>query len=255
MKKNIITLAFAMAITTILSAQEYKLAKSTGRLEIKEVNNVTIEGYNGNEIIFTSADRSRDGDDRAKGLRAVSSMGLEDNTGIGISVVDKGTVIQVAQLKKMDGPKVRIQVPKGVTVFFSHTSPHGSTVRFKNVEGEIEVSTVHNNVELENVTGPMDIKTVHGNIEADLNTNLKGPVSIKSVHGHVDVTIPLATKAAMNLSTTWGEIFIDPAIKLDIEPKSDYVKYGSNNVNGKTNGGGIEFTLSSTHDNIYLRKK
>ena len=59
----------------------------------------------------------------------------------------------------------------------------------------------------------------------------------------------------MSMSTSYGEILVDPAIKLEIEPKSDWVKYGSNKVNGKINGGGLDFTLSSTHNNIYLRKK
>src|SRR5450631_1919123 len=82
------------------NAQDYKLAKSSGRLEIKEVNNVIVEGYNGNEIVFSSRDHDRDDDGRAKGLRAISSLGLEDNTGIGLSVVDKGNVVEVQQLKK-----------------------------------------------------------------------------------------------------------------------------------------------------------
>src|SRR5688572_32133446 len=44
-----------------------------------EVNHVSIEGYNGNEIIFTSRSNDRDNDERAQGLRALSSLGLEDN--------------------------------------------------------------------------------------------------------------------------------------------------------------------------------
>ena len=238
-----------------VSAQEYKLAKSSGKLEIKEVNNVTIEGYNGNEIVFSSLDGSREKDRRADGLRAVSNMGLEDNTGIGLAVLDKGTTYQVYQLKKMDGPRVKIMVPKGISIYYSHSSPYGSDVKFKNVESEIEISTVHNGVHLENVSGPMNVKTVHGEIEADFSTNMKSPISITSAHGLVDITIPAATKATMSMSTSHGEIFVDPAFKLEIEPKSEWVKYGSNKVNGKINGGGQDFTLSSTHNNIYLRKK
>lgn len=255
MKRNILIIAFALITIGAGYAQEYKLAKSSGKLEIKEVNNVIIEGYNGNEIVFSSLDGSREKDRRADGLRAVSNMGLEDNTGIGLAVLDKGTTYQVYQLKKMDGPRVKIMVPKGVSIYYSHSSPHGSDVKFKNVESEIEISTVHNGVHLENVSGPMNVKTVHGEIEADFSTNMKSPISITSAHGLVDITIPAATKATMSMSTSYGEIFVDPAFKLEIEPKSDWVKYGSNKVNGKINGGGLDFTLSSTHNNIYLRKK
>jgi hypothetical protein len=254
-KKVLILMAIVWMITPSLLAQEFKLAKSSGKLVIREVNNVSIEGYGGNEIVFSSLDGPRDKDKRAEGLRAVSAMGLEDNTGIGLSVQDKGNTIEVYQLKKMDGPRVKIMIPKGVTVSYSHTSPYGDDIKFKNVESEIEVSTVHNGVHLDNVSGPMTVKTVHGEIEANLGTNIKSPVSIISVHGLVDITIPLATKANMNLSTSYGEIFVDPAIKIEFDGGTEWTKYGSNKVSGKVNGGGLDFTLSSTHNNIYLRKK
>ncbi len=254
MKKILTTIILSCLSLGLLQAQEYKVAKSTGRIEIREVNHVVIEGYSGNEIIFSSKDGKRDDDERAKGLRSISGMGLEDNTGLGLSVVDKGGVIEVQQLKKMDGPDVTIKVPKGVVVYYTHSSPYGREVDFKNVEGEIEVSTVHSGVNLTNVSGPMTVKTVHGNIEASLSSNIKNPVSIVSVHGHVDVAIPVATKANLKLGTVYGEIFVDPDFKIDIEKKDNMVKY-SDNVAGKINGGGLDITLSSTHDNVYLRKK
>jgi len=255
MKKKITAVVLGLMITGLLYGQEYKIAKSSGKLIIKEVNHVTIEGTTGNEIIFSSMDGSREKDRRADGLRAVSNMGLEDNTGIGLAVQDKGTSYEVYQLKKMDGPRVKIQVPKGVSIYLSHSSPYGDDIKIRNVEGEIETSTVHNGVHLENVTGPMTIKTVHGEIEADFTAGIKSPIVLSSQHGLVDVTIPSATKATMSMSTNFGEIFVDPSLKLEVESKGDLVKYSSNKVNGKINGGGIDIALTSHHDNIYLRKK
>lgn len=253
MKKVFATVALAF-IVGLIQAQEYKLAKSTGRLEIKEVNHVEIEGYSGSEIVFTSRNGKKDDDERAKGLRSISSMGLEDNTGIGLSVVEKGGTIEVQQLKKMDGPDILIKVPKGVVVSYTHTSPYGDEIEFKNFEGEIEVSTVHNGVVLTNTTGPMTIKTVHGDIDASLSPNIKNPVSIVSVHGHVDVAFPTTIKANLKLGTVYGEIFVDPDFKLEIEKSGNMIKY-SDNVSGKLNGGGLDINLSSTHNNVYLRKK
>ncbi len=254
MKKKFGMIALTLMIAGAVSAQDFKLSKSTGTLDISEVNHVTIEGHTGNDIIFSSRDHNRDDDDRAKGLRAISSMGLEDNTGLGLSVIDKGTTIEVRQLKKMDGPDIKILVPKGVKVSFSHTSPHGEGVEVKNFDGEIEISTVHNEVTLTNVSGPMDVKTVHGDIDVTFGTSLKGPISINSVHAHVDVAIPVGTKADFKLGTTWGEIFVDPDFKLEIDKSGNFVKY-SNKLSGKMNGGGTEIELASTHDNVYLRKK
>jgi hypothetical protein len=257
MKRILTSIALSCLLVTALRAQEYKVAKSTGRLEIKEVNHVSIEGYSGNEIIFTSRGGKTERDERAVGLRSVNRDGIEDNTGLGISVQDKGATIEVQQMKRMDGPDIIIKVPKGVVVAYQHTSPYGSDIEFKNVEGEIEVSTVHNKVMLDNVSGPMTIKTVHGDIEGSLSTNIKAPVSIVSVHGHVDLAMPLATKANMRMGTVYGEIFVDPAFKLEIDKagNSNMIKVSSDNITGKINGGGLEINLNSTHNNVYLRKK
>ncbi len=255
MKKIITTTLALLMISGITIAQEYKLAKNSGKLVIKEVGSVSIEGYAGNEIVFTSMDYKTEKDKRAEGLKAINSMGLEDNTGIGLAVVDKGATIEVFQLKKNDGPKIKIMVPKGVSVSYSHSSPHGNDLKLKNVESEIEISTVHNDVHLENVTGPMAVNTVHGDIDAILSDNIKNPVSIASAHGAVDVTIASSAKVNISMSTSYGEIFVDPAIKIDFETKDDWKVYGSNKVKGKINGGGLTFTLSSSHNNIYLRKK
>jgi hypothetical protein len=252
--KKIITLALAV-ITSAAFAQEYKIAKSTGRLEINEVNNVTIEGYNGNEIVFSSLDGSRDRDPRAQGLRAVSANGLEDNTGIGLAVADKGTTYEVYQLKKMDGPRVKIMVPKGVTIAYRHTSPHGSDIKIRNVESELDISTVHNGITLDNITGPANIRTVHGEIDATFNDNVKGPLYLSSTHGLVDVSLPAATKANISMSAGHGEIFLDPNLKVEIPKTGEFVRYGASKVEGKLNGGGIDITLATSHGNVYLRKK
>lgn len=254
MKKNIILLAVGLIISTSLWAQEYKVAKNSGKLNIREVNEVTIEGYDGNEIVFSSKSFKGDRDDRAKGLRAISSMGLEDNTGLGLSVIDEGGTIEVRQLKKMDGPDILIKVPNGVAITYSHTSPHGSDVKIKNAANEVDISTVHNDVQLENTTGQIKVKTVHGNIEASFISDIKKALSLSSVHGHVDVTLTPATKANLKLSTTWGEILVDPDLKLEIDRAGDMIKY-TDKLNAKINGGGVDINLSSTHDNVYLRKK
>lgn len=254
MKKQII-IALCLLVVTFANAQEYKLSKSTGRLEINEVNHVTIEGATGNEIIFTRRGINKADDERAKGLRAVSALGFEDNTGIGLSVVDKGESIQVHQLKKMDGPDVTIKVPKGVVVVYTHTSPHGKAVEFKTFEGEIQVSTVHNDVRLENTTGPTKVKTVHGDIDATISPNTKNAITLTSVHGHVDAAFAVATKANIRLGTKYGELFVDPDFKLEREKSGEFVKYGSDEFSAKLNGGGLDLTFTSTHGNVYIRKR
>lgn len=253
-KRFLVFMISTLMVGGTIHAQEYKITKSTGSLIIKEVNDVTIDGYSGNEIIFSTREIDHKGDERAKGLRAISSMGLEDNTGIGLSVIEKGETIEVNQLKKMDGPDVIIKVPKGVKVYYTHTSPYGNDLKLKNFEGTVEVSTVHSNIKLSSITGPATIKTIHGDIDAVLDAPLKSPFSLNSVHGHVDVALPVATKANLQLTTTHGEILIDPDFKIEIDRSGDFVRY-SDRLNSKLNGGGVEIELTASHGNLYLRKK
>jgi hypothetical protein len=254
MKKIIIVVGIVMAAISVATAQEFKLAKTSGRLEI-HIGRVTVEGHSGNEIIFSSRDRDRDEDDgRAKGLRAINSLGLEDNTGLGINVADKGNVVEVYQLKKMNSPEIKILVPKGVIISYEHSSQYGSEATFRNLENEIEISTYYNSVELENVTGPVTAKVIYGHIDANFSQNVKGPLSLISIYSHVDVTLPLATKANLKLSTSYGEIFVAPEFKIDIDKDGEMVRY-SDKVNGKINGGGMSIDIRSDYSKVYLRKK
>ena len=254
MKMNKLIIAFvALFFCSRAGAQEYKVAKNSGRLEI-HLGKVTVEGHAGNDIIFSSKDGHGKKDERAEGLRAVNSLGLDDNTELGINVTDKGGVVEVRQLNRTNSPDVKILVPKGVIVSFEHESQYGGDAHFRNMENEIEVSANYNSVELENVTGPVTVKSVYGHVEADFNASMKGPISIVSVYGYVDLTLPLATKANLKMSTSYGEILVAPDFKIEIERDGSMIRY-SDKVNGKINGGGINIDLNSNYGKIYLRKK
>ena len=252
--KNLIILAFFLAISGWASAQEYKVAKSSGRLEIN-IGRVVVEGHSGNDIIFTSLEhRNKEEDERAKGLEAINGSGLKDNTGLGINVSEKDNVIRVSQLKKMNSPDIKILVPKGVIVSFEFDSQYGGDAKFKNMENEIEVSAQYNSVELDNITGPLTVKTIYGHVEANFNNNIKGPISIVSVYGYADVTLPVATKADLKLSTSYGEILVAPEFKIEVE-NSGGVRRISDQVVGKINGGGIKIDITCNYGKVYLRKK
>lgn len=251
--KNILLVVVVMLVAGWSYAQEYKVAKNSGRLEIK-IGKVRVEGHDGNEIIFTTESGKHDRDERAQGLRSVNSMGLEDNTGLGINVTDKGNVVEVNQLKKTSSPDIKILVPKGMIVSYTHQSQYGGKATFKNLTNEIEVSAQYNSIELENVSGPLTVKTIYGHVEADLSTNIKDPISIVSIYGYVDVTLPQATKANLRLETNYGEIFVAPEFKIEMESKSGMVEY-SDRVSGKINGGGLNIDLTCNYGKVYLRKK
>lgn len=255
MKKYVIATCLGLMAITVTMAQEFKLAKSTGKLVIN-LSSVKVEGYSGTEIVFSTAKSEREEDERAKGLRPINGSGVVDNTGLGINVTDKGTTIEVNQVSQKDG-EVKIKVPKGVSVSYAFNKVmNNGKAYFKNLESELEIAVQYNSVELDNVTGPVTAKAVYGSIDAKFSDNIKGPISIVSIYGHVDVAIPASTKANMKMSTSYGEIFGSADLKIELEKSEsgDMVSYRANNVKGKLNGGGTEFTLKSDYGKIYLRK-
>lgn len=220
MKKQFILALSLLIIAISASAQkQYKIAKSTGSLNLN-INGAVIEGYSGNEIIFSMPNTEEtEVDERAKGLRAISSSGYTDNTGLGIEVTEKGQDINVNSVSKKTDGILNIKVPQGMKVVFNNNnnSIYQSDITLKNLKSEIEVSTSFNKIILDNNSGPMNIKSLHGTVDAVFNGEIKGPVSIVSVYGYVDVTMPVATKANIELGSNRGNLFAADGFKIAIE--------------------------------------
>lgn len=254
MKNELAKTLIVLMIACNSVAQEFKIAKTSGRLEIN-LSGATIEGYTGSEIIFSSSLKKEEMDERAKGLKAINGSGLQDNTGLGINVNEKAGVVEVSQVSKKNNGHIKIQVPKGIIISFTHDKViNNSLVHFKNLENELEVSVQYNSIELENVTGPMTIKTVYGSVDAKFSQPVKGPISILSVYGHVDVAIPLTTKANLTMKTSYGEILASSDFKIEFDKTEDMVSYNNDLVKGRLNGGGTDFILKANYGKIYLRK-
>ncbi|MBL7863654.1 MAG: DUF4097 family beta strand repeat protein [Cyclobacteriaceae bacterium] len=252
MKKKLTLTILTTLFVTLAWAQDFKLAKNSGRLELR-IGRVTVEGYAGNELVFSSRERNKKDDDRAKGLKEINGMGLDDNTGLGINVEEKGNVVTVRQLKRTNSPEIKILVPKGMTVSYDYESQYGGDVSFRNVEAEIEVAAQYNSVELVNVSGPVTAKTIYGHIEATFDQNVKGPLSIVSVYGYADVTLPTSIKANIKLSTSYGELYVSPDFKIEVDRSMQ--DEDEDRVSGKINGGGMNIDINCSYGKVYLRKK
>lgn len=241
--------------TTKENLKTYKVSKNKGKLLVN-LGKVTIEGYKGNEIIFSLEGRIPAVDKRAEGLQVINALGLTDNTGLGINVSEKDGILEVNPLKKISFPSIKILVPENVIVSFKHQSQYGGKVVFRNMQNEIEIASTYNNVQLENITGPATVKSIYGDVEAVFSQNVKGPLSIISVYGHTDVSLPKSVKANLKVTTSYGDIYISPDFKIEQNKKTedDLIQYG-NDLVGKVNGGGMDIELRSDYSKIYLRAK
>lgn len=246
----IMFLALNMAI-----AQNYTINKTSGKLNISEVARVTVIGHAGAGVEIELEGEYSGLPERAEGLKLISALGLTDNTGIGLSATTDGDVTNVTAVSNKNRHRYIVKVPRGVSVNYEYSSHDGGDLILKNLPNEVEASLLHNGVVIENCTGPMAISSVHGSIDAVFNDIAQeNAISLYSVHDHVDVSVPANAKANFKLNTAWGEMFTD--LDLDYGDEEDGMKKVSRKkVVGKFNGGGVDFNITSTHNNIYLRKK
>ncbi len=257
MKKQLIILLGILCLSLSSWAQkEYKLSKNSGRLNLN-INGAIVEGYNGNEIIFTTQkDDNEDEDQRAKGLKSINGSGFSDNTGLGISVVENGQDINVNSVSKNNRGIISIKVPQNVKVSFSNNSSiYNEELILRNLKNEIEVSVSYNKIKLENNSGPMNIKSIYGSIDASFDQDIKGPVSIISVYSYVDVSLPASTKANLELGTSYGKLYAADNFKITLDnnskntDKEKATKTTTTLLSGSnTSGGSAENTFISINN-------
>lgn len=252
---KLIVMSLAIMAATQLSAQDHTVKisnPSQTTLIIQEVNRVSVEAYDGNEIQI-SADSKKDSPERAEGLTALSARG-KDNTGIGLNVQEKGNEVVIFQASRRGKGKYTIKVPKSVNVQIEHTGNwEGGKIEVYGLTGELEISGRYNSVYMEDVSGPALVNTVYGKVEAIFSElDQDSPTSLVSVYGIVDVTLPANSKADVIIKTPYGEAFSDMDVQFGGE---DGMRKVSSTVQGKLNGGGVELELKASYKNVYLRKK
>ena len=256
MKKQMMKLS-VLLILVMVKVQvygQYKLPMTSGVIEFNEIMDVEIEGYEGKEVVIETAGNYSI-PERAKGLRPVNGMGLTDNTGIGLTVKEESDGQQVVyQISRNRDAKYRVKIPKGVMVKYVNSSIHGEDFHAKNISSEINVKTHGGSISLIDVTGPLTANSVHGDIDVIFATVAQDlPISVASVHGDVDVSIPSSAGADLTIKTAWGEVYSD--LDINVTTADEMKVYGAKKINGKLNNGGVAMAISSTHGNVYLRKK
>lgn len=244
----------------VVGQNEYTINKSSGTLKIMGVDELELQGYDGNSIIFmNNNNRDDEHSQRTKGLRIINSAGLNDNSGIGLAIEENANEITVQQISNGascncdDG--YTIKVPNAMKLYIEHSTTYGDDVKISGMKGEIEISVNYNDILLNNVTGPLAVKTVYGDLETQFTTvDQSNAMSLVSVYGHVDVSMPANTKADLQVSTNYGALYSDMDIKVSTKGSNGKTKaISTKRVNGTINGGGVEINLSSMYDDVYLR--
>ena len=145
--KKLLSIIAIILFSLSANAQEYKVLMSSGKLHIWGVNEVDIVGYNGSEVIISKLggngkDCDDEDDDRAKGLREINAAGATDNTGVGLSATQNGNELLLEQISNNNDSRFTIKVPKGVIIFYEHSTHNGDLIRLKNIVIIIQINGV-----------------------------------------------------------------------------------------------------------------
>lgn len=258
------TIKFTLAIialflsTSLLKAQTYKIAVDNikdGKLILENfTHDLPVEGYDGNEIILTSAsEKFTKAPEKAKGLKPVFAGG-DDNTGLGVSMEKSGNTITLTCLLSItQGEDYKVKVPRSLALKVHSNCGGGGDITVSNMSGEVEVNNCQG-IELKNCTGPVVLSTISGDINLKLgNLSKDRPVSINCVSGDIDITLAPTAAVDVQMHTVSGNIYTD--FDLSQKDKGDMKRVGGNsNITSSLNGGGAKLTLTAVSGNIYLRK-
>lgn len=244
---------------TIVTAQEYKtkLANSKDHKVTFEMaaSEIKIEGYNGDEVVISTSSPMEALPERAKGLKPLYYAAV-DNSGIGLSVTPEngGLKIEKATRKSM---KYIVKLPRKVGVLYHEANwQGGANITITNMDGDLEVRTNGSNINLINVTGPIVANSTSGEVKIVYSSlSQEKPTAISTVAGTIDITLPASTKSNMKLRSITGEMYTDFDLGLK-SSKDGLAKIGTgNNIEGTTNGGGVEMQINTISSEIYIRKQ
>ena len=258
MKKLLLLSGGLLWCLVTAQAQEYKtkLANAKDRKVTIELDaaQLKIEGHNSDDVIIQASSGYEAPPERAKGLKPIYNTAV-DNTGVGLAVTQEsgGLKIEKAARKQIT---YTIKLPRKVAILYQETNWHGSSVTISNMDGDLEIRTNNSSIDLNNVMGPVVANTINGEVKVTYSSlSQEKPTAISTINGPIDITLPPSTKASLKLRSIQGEMYTD--FDLGVKTTKDGMSKvgGGHNIDGSTNGGGVEMQLKTINSNIYIRKQ
>lgn len=229
----IVISVFTLIMASTTSAQTFsETIEETARFEnannaenvmyIHNINgNVTVEGYNGNDVQITyrkkiDADTPRDLDRAKEEVEFV--IDEEDNR---VLIYLDAPFIHV---KKRNGEisynindwdddydflfDITVRVPQNTNLDVS-TINHGN-VLVENVHAKwLDVSNINGSVELTDVSGITDAHTINGNITATYSESPSRDSSYETINGTIEVMYPENLSADITFKSMHGDLYTD----------------------------------------------
>jgi DUF4097 and DUF4098 domain-containing protein YvlB len=219
--------------------------------------NITVQGYNGNEVIINSSGRrNRDASvpEEIRGMRRMTqpdSLGADEDN----NVVTIHTGLRTENLD--------LQVPASSMLSLKTLT---GNIQVQGVFGELDLESTNGGIMLDQVGGSIVAHALNGTLTANVvRINADKPFSFSTLNGRIDVTLPAGMRANLNIRSDQGDIYLDQGF--DFKPLATSSTGASksesngmlklrmdNTIHGTINGGGVEINIRSFNGSILVHK-
>lgn len=216
-----------------------------GRLEINNVNGkIVVEPSTGNTVDVSALKKAR-GASPESAKAALDRATIVEDVSSGIIRIDT----KMANLSGM------VLHGGNTSVEYHVKVPAGAEVKFRTVNGGIEVTglqgrttleTTNGGVTTRNVGGQLHASTTNGGLDIDMSTVPDGGVKLDFVNGGLKMRMPREAKATISATITNGGI---SAGDLPIETTGENTR---RRLEGRLNGGGARIQIGGTNGGITL---
>ncbi len=259
-----------LATTTVLLGQDFNeklvvpLSKpgSPGKLEVGQVRgDITIEAYDGDEVIIEATAKTDDDDCNSCGERRNAPAGMKRiaSTSVELEASENNNKVEIETNSWKKAIDLDIKIPAKFDLDVSTVYGH---IRISGISGAMEISGVNGPLTLNDISGSILCNTVNGDVTANLKeVTPNEPMSFVTLNGDVDITFPGSIKAKAKMKSDRGEIFTDFDMTVD-QSRPEKSNEGGNYkvsinawVYGEINGGGPEYTFKNMNGDIIIRKE
>ncbi len=215
-----------------------------------------VTAYEGNEIVVVITHEADDGKlERRDGMTRIP------NSSIGLSIEERGNIVEISNDWSHKAARIEIQVPTDTSLELS--TVNGGELEVEGVSGTHELQNVNGGIRAINISGTLVASTTNGDVTVSFRSLDAGtPMSFSTFNGNVDLTLPVGTAAKLLLSSGRGDILTDFDIVLEpqeakitrSEDERGYRVRIEKQVVGRINGGDTEFRIKTYNGDIYVRK-
>ena len=221
---------------------------------------ISVEGYDGEEVIIDVTARSNAGGqapDRSRGLQRIP------NTLSGLTVKERNNRISIEGGPFARVSDIALRVPYETSLRLG--SVNGTVIEVSNVRGEIEAENNNGPIRVTNISGSAVLNSLNGEIVATFD-DIEGdsPMAFSTLNGAIDVTLPAETRATVRMKTNNGEVYSDFEVEFASRVGGNVsTSTGSggqlrisidDTIVGTINGGGQELQFTTLNGNIYIRR-